>query len=44
MLELVAERIRIVVQGSEHTAAEEQDSGPDMGPAAPETFPAWPKS
>lgn len=40
VLELVVERTEIVVQRSEHTAAEEQGFGLGMGLVIPETSPA----
>ena len=43
VLELVAERTDIVVQGSEHTAAEQRNSGPGMGLMILETFLACPR-
>ena len=43
VLELVAKRTDIVVKGSEHTAAEERNSGPGMGLVILETFLACPK-
>ena len=43
VLQLVAERTDIVVQGSEHTAAEQRNPGPGMGLMILETFLACPR-